>query len=179
MKFDGEVDRVGIGGIELKGGLDVRAGFLEFAGGGGNRCGKAMVNRKFRIEINSVTNVLRGAFELAVAVVLQSGEVMRARVVGSGLEQRLDVMNEVAITIKVQRGKSAIVMKVGGIWIEFKRAGGLSEGLFVMPGVVERGNSGNEVSRVRHRLFEVSQCGMTLAKTNLGAISKWGLMIDD
>ena len=65
-------------------------------------------------------------------------------------------------------------MEKGGVWILFERAGSLGEGLFVMPGVIEGGNSGNEVSSAGDRLFEVSQCGMTLTKRTRAAISKWG-----
>ena len=70
-------------------------------------------------------------------------------------------------------------MKIGGVWIGFEGARGLSKGLFVMAGVIEGSNGGNEVPSACDRLFKVSQCGMTLTKRKRAAISKWARMIDD
>src|SRR5687768_14888292 len=145
------MDGVRIGRIELKSGLDVRPRFLEFAGGRGNGGGEAMVNRTIGIEVYGVLNVLRGQFKSANAVEVEGGEVMREWVVRSGLEQHFDVVSEVAVAIEVQRGESTIVMEIGGVWIPFKRAGGLSEDLLVMAGFIERGNSANGIARIRHR----------------------------
>ena len=95
------MDGVRIGGIEFEGRLDVSAGFLEIACGGCDSGGEAMVNRKFGIEIDGVADVLRGAFVFAQAMEMERGEMMRAGIVRSGLEQDFDVMSEVARAIEV------------------------------------------------------------------------------
>src|SRR5687768_2129572 len=135
------MDGVRIGRIELKSGLDARAGLLDFATGRGDGGGEAVVNRAIGIEVYGVLNVLRGQFKSANAMEVKGGEVMREWVVRSGLEQHFDVVSEVAVAIEVQRGESTIVMEIGGGGIPFKRTGSLSEDLLVMAGFIERGNS--------------------------------------
>jgi hypothetical protein len=74
---------------------------------------------------------------------MERGKMMRAGIAGSDLKQDLDVVKQIVRALEIQCGEAAIIMEAGGVWIKFKGACGVGEGLLVMTGIEESSNGGD------------------------------------